>query len=126
MKRANLNLIVKCENIDPIVLYYPYLAEESSDKPIRAPLTKWLEMDSFDKDAFAKWIRTSFSHVGEEAQVERLPYPVIYYDHAGFRAPYSFVFDANHAEAIVWKWERRLFRGSLRQLEAWLKKERSA
>jgi len=65
--------------------------------------------------------------VGAEAEVESLPYPVIYCDHAGFRAPYSFVFDANHQEAIdVWKWERRLFRGSLTQLETWLRKERSA
>ena len=126
MKRANLNLIVKREDIEPMVLYYPFLAEEDSDESLRAPLLTWLEIDSFEKNIFAKWVRSSFSHVGEEAQIESLPYPVIYYDHAGFRVPYTFLFDANHAEAIAWKWERRLFRGSLKQLEAWLRKASSA
>ncbi len=80
----------------------------------------WLKAGNLDATQFADWVRRSFSHTGEEARAERLLCPVIYYDPAGFRVPYSFVFDANHSEVLIWHWEVRVFRGQASEAHDWL------
>lgn len=126
MKRANINLIAKREDLIPTILYFAFEAEEGSEDNVRASLVSLLKQKAFEVDAFSAWVKNSFSHVGEEAQIEHVQYPAIYYDKAGFRVPYTFLLDANHSEALVWRWESRIFRGRLDQLSPWLERPRLA
>lgn len=120
MKRVNVNLIVKRADSEPNVLYFEQLTDAEQNERLRAALVAYLKEGELTAQAFESWVKQSFSRVGEPAEVERLEYPALYYDRAGFRVPYTFLLDANHNEAMVWKWEARVFRGSLEELTAWL------
>lgn len=120
MNRANVNLVTKRGGVEPIVLYYRFVQDEHEAVPFREALAALLTPGDITPAGFASWIKERFSNSAVPAKAETLTHPVLYYDQNGFRVAYSILFDVEHHEAIVWHWERRIFRGSYSELAQWL------
>jgi hypothetical protein len=73
------------------------------------------------------WGERSFSRAEHHTICRLMQLPPVYYNQNGLRTKYSLVFDEHLRQVLIWHWDARLFRGSLRAchhyVQAWAREQ---
>lgn len=123
MTRANLNFHYQNWGDVPKTLYFYHNGDQyPSGLRDYFNIKEWLvNKNALESAYFVKWITQNYKkNPKDRPQVEKITHPCIMYDSGGFMADYSYLFDATANRITVYKWDKKIFKGSKEQFITWL------
>ena len=123
MTRANINYVWQEMGKAPHTLFF-YWNGDQYPQGIRDcyHILDFVKLEEWTPQAFKNWAKKNYKKVKIE-DLGIAGQPKIYYTD-GFITDYSYVFEQNRKEILVWNWDNRIFRGNPKKFEKWLLKQK--